>query len=55
MMRLLSLVLLLTCPSLLTARETDDRYIVERCMQSLADFTQYATSISREPQSHPPQ
>ncbi len=45
MMRLLSLILLLTCPSLLTARETDDRYIVERCMQSLADFTQYATSI----------
>ncbi|MBO5602194.1 MAG: hypothetical protein J5957_06280 [Prevotella sp.] len=39
------MILLLTCPSLLTARETDDRYIVERCMQSLADFTQYATSI----------
>lgn len=45
MMRLLSLMLFLTCPSLLTARETDDRYIVERCMQSLAGFTQYATSI----------
>ncbi|MBP3285376.1 MAG: hypothetical protein J6M15_00330 [Prevotella sp.] len=45
MMRLLFLMLLLTCPSLLTARETDDRYIVERCMQSLADFTRYATSI----------
>ena len=45
MMRLLSLILLLSCPLLLTARETDDRYIVERCMQSLADFTQYATSI----------
>ena len=28
-----------------TGREADDKYIISRCMQSLADFTQYASSI----------
>ncbi len=35
----------LLIPSCLSASETDDRIIIERCMQSLADFTQYATTL----------
>lgn len=37
--------LFLLIPSCLSAREADDRYIIRHCMQSLADFTQYATSL----------
>lgn len=39
------LALFLILPSFLTARGVDDRYIIVRGMQSLADFTQYATSL----------
>ncbi|MBR5351923.1 MAG: hypothetical protein IK124_11925, partial [Prevotella sp.] len=41
----LLLALFLILPSFLTARGVDDRYIIVRGMQSLADFTQYATSL----------
>ncbi|MBR6944956.1 MAG: hypothetical protein IKH64_03295 [Prevotella sp.] len=39
------LALFLILPSFLTARGVDDRYIIVKGMQSLADFTQYATSL----------
>ena len=41
----LLLALFLILPSFLTARGVDDRYIIVKGMQSLADFTQYATSL----------